>query len=376
MITNNRISLLESVRGLMAIWVVIGHTILHSGYLAKDLGPLKLLATPTLAVDVFIILSGFVIFFLLDNQRTPYSEFIIKRWFRIVPMFFATLLLSFVTVDWQVKIIETFPWKNQVIQDDLNIHLNSIQYLTQHLIAHVLLIHGVIADEILPGSAFAFVGQAWSISVEWQFYLIAPFLYTLILKKKYFEVGFVIVFVCIFKAINYGSIGFAINQAAYFLVGIISYYAWKFSESFHLEGRQLDLITLAFMALAYILMSRSVSLIIWCVVLSCVITEKRNLNSPLQGILKKILNWYVFQWLGKISYSVYLTHMLIFYCLTVIVRTLNPNIEKLDFAITMLPAVILATLAISSFTYKFLECPGIELGKKCVEKFKRKPVIA
>lgn len=89
-----RIHSLESLRGLLALWVVIGHTITNSGYADKDLGLLKLAAMPSLAVDVFIILSGFVIFFLLDQQRTPYLQFIVKRWFRLAPVFLTVLIVS------------------------------------------------------------------------------------------------------------------------------------------------------------------------------------------------------------------------------------------------------------------------------------------
>lgn len=44
----------------------------------------------------------------------------------------------------------------------------------QNILAHIPLIHGLIPPSALPDAAAAFLGRAWSISTEWQFYLIAP----------------------------------------------------------------------------------------------------------------------------------------------------------------------------------------------------------
>ena len=111
----NRIHSLESLRGLLALWVVIGHTILHSGFSDKFMGPLKLLAMPTLAVDVFIILSGFVIFFLLDKGPVSYSQFLIKRWFRLAPLLLAVLIVSALTLNQQLNVIQASPFPKEAL---------------------------------------------------------------------------------------------------------------------------------------------------------------------------------------------------------------------------------------------------------------------
>lgn len=50
--------------------------------------------TPGYAVDVFIILSGFVIFYLLDHQHLSYRVFICRRFFRLAPLFFLVVLIA------------------------------------------------------------------------------------------------------------------------------------------------------------------------------------------------------------------------------------------------------------------------------------------
>lgn len=360
----NRIRSLESLRGLLALWVVIGHTIKNSGYSDKDLGLMKLAAMPGLPVDVFIILSGFVIFFLLDHQRTSYSQFIVKRWFRLAPLFLVVLIVSAFCLGWQKSIIEAFPWKNTSILNNLTINHDALTYFPKQLLAHILMLHGAIADKFLPSSEYAFIGAAWSVSVEWQFYLIAPLLLALVVKKYWYRLGIVLLIVCVIRGLNYGSEGFAINQAGYFIVGIISYYIWKHCDQVDIEPQKLDLIAMVLAALIFLLLSRTVSLLIWIAVLSCVVAEKRRSFNSFQKWMSKVLHMQILQWLGKISYSVYLIHMLVFYFVAHLLMTLHTGISQRMFLAIMLPAVALATIAVSALTYRFFEQPGIAAGKK------------
>ncbi len=83
-----RIRAFESLRGLLALWVVAYHAALTAGMHAESWRfPLNLLGKGEYAVDIFIILSGFVIFALLDNSRETYGVFLIRRAFRLYPIY-------------------------------------------------------------------------------------------------------------------------------------------------------------------------------------------------------------------------------------------------------------------------------------------------
>src|SRR5689334_14475157 len=90
-----RIHELEGLRGLLAMWVFFSHIIAISGYeWASFRQPLQAVVTGSNAVDVFIILSGFVICMLLDGRRESYGRFVWRRFLRLYPIYFMCLLFA------------------------------------------------------------------------------------------------------------------------------------------------------------------------------------------------------------------------------------------------------------------------------------------
>ena len=61
---------LTSLRGILAWWVVFSHLLTYTGFPPESTnGLVRLVGKGSIAVDVFIILSGFVIFNLLDGRK-------------------------------------------------------------------------------------------------------------------------------------------------------------------------------------------------------------------------------------------------------------------------------------------------------------------
>ena len=91
-----RINLFEALRGLLAFWVLFAHVGLFAAIIPSIGGPMKLFGyfsyTARHGVEVFMVLSGFVIFFLLNKSQETYGVFLFRRFFRLVPVFFLTLL--------------------------------------------------------------------------------------------------------------------------------------------------------------------------------------------------------------------------------------------------------------------------------------------
>lgn len=154
---------LDTLRAIAALVVVIGHIEL----LKKSKGLPNLLDHPNLkvasghiAVVLFFVLSGFLITYLLVSEREKtgrisFKNFYLRRIFRIWPLYYLIILLSFLffQADYQLGslllCISIFP-----------------------NIAHALSMGWPTSPQI------------WSIGVEEQFYLFWPLLVTLIPNKK------------------------------------------------------------------------------------------------------------------------------------------------------------------------------------------------
>jgi peptidoglycan/LPS O-acetylase OafA/YrhL len=88
----SKFSVLDGMRGIAALLVVTRHTVIYWGELP--------FFHSYLAVDLFFILSGFVISHAygrkLDEGRLSSPGFMLVRWIRLYPLFFLAALLGFV----------------------------------------------------------------------------------------------------------------------------------------------------------------------------------------------------------------------------------------------------------------------------------------
>jgi peptidoglycan/LPS O-acetylase OafA/YrhL len=103
------------------------------------------------------------------------------------------------------------------------------------------------------------------------------------------------------------------------------------------------------------------------------------------GLVSRLFRWRLLKWLGTLSYSIYLTHFLVLLVLPPVVKRLvghdlwtamplpggqfvmafgRNNLEG-----TLLYAIVLgATLALSAFTYRWVETPGRDWTRKWLQR--------
>ena len=251
-----------------------------------------------------------MIFNLLDNQHQDTPTFLIQRFFRLFPLYLTVLLASAATQQWQVDTVADLPWRNEAIDNDLEIHAAALAHLPAQLAAHLTMLHGLVPGFLLPLSDYTLLGQAWSISVEWQFYLVAPLLFAMGTRRP-LALGLLLLAIAAVRGRSWLGEGFAINQAGYFLIGTLSYVVWRRLRTLTgLESRRVWLGGIAAMTLVYCLLPRSVSLVIWILTLTVVI----DAHCARDGIARRpaaVLRTRPPQWLGRVSSWVYLTHMLV-----------------------------------------------------------------
>jgi len=357
---SGRIHEFEALRGALASWVLIGHVFKHSGYTPDALRPFPLLADPGMPVDVFIILSGFVIFSLLDHKRDGYASFITRRFFRLFPLFLVVLLVSALLVVPALGWREAFPWKTPFLEGVIVLNKASADYLLQHLMVHLTMLHGLVPDALLPASQYAIVGQAWSISVEWQFYLLAP-LFFYLLRRRPMALGLVVLGLVGLHTRYWLGEGFALNQGQFFLIGITSYYLYR---NMVVGGPQLFLGAATAIAILFWIVPRPVSLAIWVVALAAAMHAKSGGKNPFSYVASLAFP----QWLGRISYSVYLWHALVITCFSRLILTAIPGVTQSQHSSLLMVSTVVGALVLSAASFRLIEQPGMDLGRNLAKK--------
>jgi peptidoglycan/LPS O-acetylase OafA/YrhL len=372
-----KLASLESLRGLLALWVVVAHVTARvisedtiAGFHAR--APLE----PLLPVYVFMILSGFVIFHLLERQRESYGAFILRRFFRLAPLYLVVLLVAAWMVPFELRTLDNLFWRNPHIYDAIKIHHETLDHFWPYLWSHVLLLHGLIPETVLPDANFTFLSQGWSISLEWQFYLLAPLVFWVIAGRRYLGPGLLAAAMAGLLFLGYPSIGFLPNQFAWFALGIASFYAYRSSGWFaRINPRTHDLLLPVIGVLLFFLLRNPWPVLVWLLVLDVIMAERAGLETFFTAALRRILELPPLQWLGRISYSVYLVHLAILYVVLRAITRLDEHLGGWKVLALALPATLILTLLVSALTYRWIEVPGMALGRALSARLGAKPLL-
>lgn len=156
------IDALTGVRGFGALWVVLHH--LREFPYHLDFGIFEpLMVSARLAVDMFFILSGFIMAYVYQGSfsgRLELGESITFLKYRVARMYPVHLL----TVLWMLPVY----WVGKYVFDTLP--QGAEAYAPMSLLANLFMVH-----EWFPGVG-APNAPAWSISAEWFAYVLFPFL--------------------------------------------------------------------------------------------------------------------------------------------------------------------------------------------------------
>lgn len=315
---NIRIKELDGLRGIAIIWVLISHLTFRFGELYQySSAPILQISNGTLGVELFFIISGFVIFMTLENTLNLKS-FIVNRIARLYPSFLFCAPLTFLIV-----YLFGLPGREVQIKDAI---------INFSFIANIL--------------GFKFIdGAYWSLEVEVVFYATVSIVFFLAGARTAFLV--IKSLVCIYILINLFDI-YAVKESylfskiinlkfmPFFLIGIAYY---NFNRK---RERSLNSILILIGCLCS-LIERGVQGVILTMLLSFIFGLAICYGSKL--LVSKPLIFF-----GYISYSLYLVHQNISY---VIIRTTQNFIGvNLSILIALTMSILLATF----ITY-FIEKP-------------------
>lgn len=354
----NRIDYLDSIRGLAALSVLIFHCISnHWGY-RTDAKISFLIFNGSDAVSLFFVLSGLVL--TLNILRTSenltyssYQKFMIKRLFRIYPAYIFCLIIYYI-----------YACKDHSITEAINNTLTNKTYFLQELVL-IRENHNLY----LPG---------WSLGIEIALSAFLPLLVllfkydkklftafaiaSLILNKHYISIFTVHFCLGIFIAFYYRQIeNYNFKASKWYtyrwLIYILIFIFYNFRHLLELSGNQKWYDTLSdLLYLDEFIFSGigAAGILIFCI-------HHKN--------IQEILSARPLVFLGKISYSIYLTH---WFFISLLLENWNyfyPFFNNefylmLFFTITTLTA----TLTASVLLYQYIEKPMLIMGKKMANR--------
>jgi peptidoglycan/LPS O-acetylase OafA/YrhL len=348
-----------------------------SGYKPEGFARLPgLLLRAEFAVDLFIIISGFVITLALDKQRGMYLPFVVRRFFRLFPVFIVVFFVAipFSQVDlWNLTHSSQYLTLEQIESRAATIALwwANIQW---NIPLHLLMLHGTVPDVVIKDAPGAFLVSAWSISLEWQFYLVAPLAFAwAVSAKPYRRIGLCALCGGLFLAARYVlptvEYGAALPfHVELFFLGAVSYFFYQRLTA-HQRADIAFPVACCLALFLFGLSGNAASLIpvgLWIAFLGLLLERSSSLSSRL---VSPLLTNPVVLYLGRISYSLYLSHMLVIIMIQYGLLMWAPYLSRLVHFGVLLACTTAVTVAVSAGLYRYLEAPGIHAGRALVRRF-------
>lgn len=296
-----RLEWLDGVRGLAAFFVLLHHVWLMTigGYPGNN-GPATTdwLVFGHLAVSVFIVVSGFSLMLSPSNHGMRLKDgpagFLRRRFWRIVPPFWAALIFSSVLI-----------WTGLITTS------SGAPYAAKDFFVFFFLIHDAVGA-VSPNGVF------WSIAIEWHIY----FLFPLVLwgMRRYgFLPSFLVIsalvviqhvlalFFPVFAVLNRFSPAYLVL----FLAGAGAAWVARKPQGIRLAQWLGTLMVLAFVLLATLLGTETiVANYFWIDLLVGMGTACAFVGLAGGGwrLLGKVLAWRPLAFMGGMAYSLYLCH--------------------------------------------------------------------
>jgi len=315
-----------------------------------------------IAVETFFMISGFYITLILNEkyikENKSYKLFITNRFLRLYPLYWVALLLTLVCAalipnytassymgnlgSWATygKSL-SFSSGAFLVVTNVGLFFQDVIYFLGLNLKSGLFFFTSNFYETKPPLVYTFllVPQAWSISLELMFYLIAPF----IVKRKYI---IIIALIIASAALKTYYLGHGLNndpwvyrffpfELMFFLLGALSYYLYKRVKDIKIP-RYIYPALMVFISVFTICFSFiSVTFFSYRIYIVAVF-----LSMPfLFNYTKKFK---LDKFIGELSYPIYITHMLVLN--TVKALGVTQNVQLITIVATIILSIILVKL--------------------------------
>ena len=288
-----RFSFVDALRGIAALAVVLFHA--FEGNHIPQLIPVmprwitEIIDHGNLGVAIFFVLSGFVIAHSIYSNRITFAfagRFLLRRSLRLDPPYWVAIILAVGFAFLSAKVVPDKPTPNVSVGQ---------------IVAHFLYLQDILG--------YASINTVfWTLCLEVQYYFIYVFLLALVRNdpdapyQGKATIAIIVAAALLSLLWPTGLIQDGLWPGSFlpfwhsFLLGVVAYWAWRNPK-----------LMVVFMGFAFVVTASAVvknngfSLV--SAVTACCLWF-----AAISGQIVKSLNWSWLQFLGKISYSLYLTH--------------------------------------------------------------------
>ncbi len=361
---NKRFEALDAFRGVCALSVVMFHM-----HWVGSITELDFFKGSSIFVELFFVLSGFVLAHGYGfKENLNFKIFMKARFFRLYPLHFAMFILLII-----FQLIKVLAYNYSGLSFGAVPFTGSFAF--SEIIPNLLLIQSwTPLTEYL-----SFNEPSWSISIE--FYMYALLFFSIVLFKSKRILSWLFISLIAFILLFFESeilVSPVLRGLSCFFGGAFTYVIYK--KISHLKP-------------SYISGSIVEVLLLFCIVLIVQSQmEYRSIVAPIlffftvlffafeSGVFSKLLKIKPLQYAGKLSYSIYMTHMVLFFYIAAMFKVLDKftnfetrmmvgGIEYMNLGNDILNTIVVifiitVVIYMSSLTYKYIELKGQELNKK------------
>ncbi|MDR4168506.1 acyltransferase family protein [Bacillus nitratireducens] len=371
---------LDSLRGIAAIIVLLGHflalfPILGKKVMYSTFGTyFSILWQGHSAVIIFFVLSGFVLSLpFYKGTEFNYLKYLIKRVCRI---YIPYIMILFIAIGIKLVIhskIGTIPGLVQWGSWNIEVSFNKV-------IDHILFLREFNSD--------AFIMVIWSLVHEMRISIVFPLIIFLLLRVNWKVSIGIAMFLSVIGYLLMKNIPSEFNMpvstnyfitlhySSMFIIGALLAKNREYLVSKIINSKvkyillPLGLLFFSYPRIPFMLLSKLIGeidydlyliIIDWYICFGAVLIILSALSSKL---FSKLLLIKPVQFIGEISYSLYLVHPI------VLLTTVHIFYGKISVPLILLIS-FLFTMVVSVLCYKFIEIPSIKIGRKLATKNSR-----
>jgi peptidoglycan/LPS O-acetylase OafA/YrhL len=355
--SGEQLASLTPLRGIAALWVVL----FHFCWYFPAIHPERYTGAVYkgyLAVDVFFVLSGFVITHVYQEGFTRrvtgwrYRNFLKARVARLYPLHIIVLLLfvAFAIAERAATYAIRGSFEPIALTGERSVSA---------LLANLVMLQGLWAREL------SWNDPSWSISLEFLAYLLFPLLFPVLWRMRpagKTAIGAMLMIVLGWVAYRTGDYFNQWNGAYAILRCLPEFIAGSLLYNVYQSGLFAAVLTtdaaflVVIVLLGVLLHTAAPDLAIISLFPLLILTAVLN-----EGRFTRLLNSVPLLWLGDVSYSLYLLHWFVLFVVTEVVRR-SPGIDfarlPFDISLSLMAAMIVVCLGLASLSFRFIEVTG------------------